>query len=479
MARDDRSIFRQEALDRLASPERLDELLQLVRPRDWIALVVLAVLVVSGVVWSLVATVPVTVGGRGAVVRPQRVVAVQASGDARVLGWLVVAGQEVQAGQLLARLELPALRQRLEHKRAELVDLQQRYALLRPGAEKHRELQRAALVEQRATLQRYVTDTTVVAERQHKRGIDAVHKQREELLRTIEQVRYFATELRERLDSYKKLFKAGALTREQILGAERAYGEQVSRQGELQAQLPELIVREVEIEQTHVMQLKAISDARTQVGAIAAQLKRLELAALEQEQAHNQQADALQHEADKLALELARQSELRATHAARVLELIAVPGQLASRGQRLATLEVRGDDPLLRFVGFFSIKDGKRIHIGDAVAVSPDSVERARFGSVRAKVTSVGAFPAAAQRIQAVLGSEALASGYSQQPVLEVVAELSLDPETVSGLSWTSSKGPEFPLTMGTTAAARVSIERRAPISYVLPFLREWFGGTD
>ena len=35
-------IFRQEALKRLASPEQLDHLIQVIRPKDWLVLVLFA-----------------------------------------------------------------------------------------------------------------------------------------------------------------------------------------------------------------------------------------------------------------------------------------------------------------------------------------------------------------------------------------------------------------------------------------------------
>lgn len=39
------SIFRKESLERLSSPERLDQLMQVIAPMDWLALTVLSSLV--------------------------------------------------------------------------------------------------------------------------------------------------------------------------------------------------------------------------------------------------------------------------------------------------------------------------------------------------------------------------------------------------------------------------------------------------
>jgi HlyD family secretion protein len=45
-----------------------------------------------------------------------------------------------------------------------------------------------------------------------------------------------------------------------------------------------------------------------------------------------------------------------------------------------------------------------------------------------------------------------------------------------SGYRWSSSKGPDSKLTAGTTASVRITVEERAPITFLLPFLREWSG---
>ncbi len=65
---DKSSIFRKEALERLASPEQLDQLMQIVTPRSWLPLAALGGLLSFGVVWSFVGRIPVTTTGRGVIV---------------------------------------------------------------------------------------------------------------------------------------------------------------------------------------------------------------------------------------------------------------------------------------------------------------------------------------------------------------------------------------------------------------------------
>ena len=65
-----------------------------------------------------------------------------------------------------------------------------------------------------------------------------------------------------------------------------------------------------------------------------------------------------------------------------------------------------------------------------------------------------------------------LAGGYR----IQVFATLERSAD--GGYEWSSSLGPDQAISAGTTSTARVAVERRRPITFVLPFLRE-LTGTD
>ena len=67
--KDTQSLFRQESLERLSSPERLDELMTIVNLKTWLPLGTIGVLLGIGLIWSLVGRLPVTTSGRGVLVR--------------------------------------------------------------------------------------------------------------------------------------------------------------------------------------------------------------------------------------------------------------------------------------------------------------------------------------------------------------------------------------------------------------------------
>ena len=51
-------LFRESALERLSSPEQLDQQLQVTSPRGWIALLALWSVLAAIMVWSIVGSVP-------------------------------------------------------------------------------------------------------------------------------------------------------------------------------------------------------------------------------------------------------------------------------------------------------------------------------------------------------------------------------------------------------------------------------------
>src|SRR5436309_1996610 len=96
-----RQIFRKEALDRLASPEQLDQLMQLTSPRGWIALAGLGLILLTGLAWGLFAKIPTTVEGQGFLL-PATVAAPHAG---KVTEVLVQVGQDVEKDQELLKLD--------------------------------------------------------------------------------------------------------------------------------------------------------------------------------------------------------------------------------------------------------------------------------------------------------------------------------------------------------------------------------------
>lgn len=115
-------IFREAALERLSAPERLDQGLRIVGRPTWVALLALAGLVVGGLIWSIVLTVPVTVPGQGILLSPGGLLDVTADNPGRLLSFSVAVGDKIKAGTAVARLDQPEIREDLINAEAEYRD---------------------------------------------------------------------------------------------------------------------------------------------------------------------------------------------------------------------------------------------------------------------------------------------------------------------------------------------------------------------
>lgn len=100
-------MFRRTALQHLASPDRLDEAIEVTNPRGWLALAALTVVLLAVVIWGTVARVPTVVRGDGYLLRAGGVQTVEAPLAGRVLALLVRPGERVVEGQAIARIGRP------------------------------------------------------------------------------------------------------------------------------------------------------------------------------------------------------------------------------------------------------------------------------------------------------------------------------------------------------------------------------------
>ena len=68
MATSTERIFRKVALERLSSPEQLDQLVPLTSPIGWAAVVAIAAILAAAIGWSIFGTLPTSVQGSGILV---------------------------------------------------------------------------------------------------------------------------------------------------------------------------------------------------------------------------------------------------------------------------------------------------------------------------------------------------------------------------------------------------------------------------
>ena len=214
--------------------------------------------------------------------------------------------------------------------------------------------------------------------------------------------------------------------------------------------------------------------------------------------------DASQAELDGQRLS----QEVLAPRSGRLLSLSVAPGQAVAPGQRIGTIgpaAQRADRPRSA-VGLFSDADAARLKPGDEIKLDPllQSRDRyggttQRYGSVIGRIVNISPSNADLAEVSRVVGDPELATSLmarSRQAALgeggdpmataadKLIAQVVLvtvaleGAASASGLRWSSGLGPDMRLENGTPAKLKVVVERRSPVSYLMPFLR-WLGGAQ
>ena len=168
-------------------------------------------------------------------------------------------------------------------------------------------------------------------------------------------------------------------------------------------------------------------------------------------------------------------SALRSPVDGRVVEIKKRPGDSVTPGEVVAVVEPESAE--LEPVVYVNSTTGKDIRAGMDAQVSPSTVKREEYGFMVAKITSVGEYPATPEAVRAAVANNALADEFiGSSAKIEIRARLAPDAATPSGYRWSSSTGPAFRVQSGTRVRVSVVIDRRAPITLVLPTLRRAVG---
>ncbi len=529
------SIFRPASLERLSSPERLDQMMQVLAPKDWLALMVFAGLACLGLTWSIIGRVPITVEGRGIFIQPRQMFELQSSIAGQLKSIAVRNGQCVKKDDVLATVEPVELREQLRLTKEKLEQLQRQDREATLVSAQRMELEKSAIAASQTSLQKRLLDARAMTPVLKEKSSDAIEKQRISLEQRLDEARSNAPVLKEkgltaiaqqrialqqrlkdaealvpvfeqRLQKRRELAEVGGISTDSVLQVEQEYQEGIQKIAELQSQLKQLDLTETQTQQTYQQSINTIGEMQAQLQELDVQSAKTEREYLDnlnsireiQSQLQELETKAKRLEQENLETSIQRKKEIqevsriiiqqeqKLSESSRIispqegciLELRAAVGQVVQPGSPLGNMRVGGEEKMGQALAYFSIKDGKQIKPNMAISITPDPLQRERFGGIIGKVTGVSPLAVTPEGTVAAIGNSQVVKNLMGEggTAIEITAELETDSRNPSGYKWSSSKGPDSKITSGTTATVRVTIEERAPITFVLPFLRELAG---
>jgi HlyD family secretion protein len=411
-------IFRKVALERLSSPEQLDQLVQVTDPRGWLALTGLGALLLAAVGWGIWGSIPTEAHGEGILLRKGGVSAIVSAANGQVDEILVAVGDVIAKGQPVATIRQEALSRQIKDNQSKLAALRAEYANALRSAGQQRQLRARDLAQQRANLER---------------NIEAIEQELEVL--------------RQRVEADKRLLEDGLITKQAYLATQQTLSARENDLAGQRLELKGLDLKGVEADRQLDQQLETRQTA----------IRDLELATRE------------------LDAQLGEAVNVRSQYPGRVLEIVADRGAVVSPGTPLLSVEVESED--LRAMLFVPASAGKRVQIGMQVRIAPSTVKREEYGSLLGQVVSVAEYPSTSLGMRRQLGNEALVAKLMEQgPPIQVEVSLERDPATPTGYHWSSSRGPNLKISTGTLASGDIIVKKDRPISLVIPTLREKLG---
>jgi HlyD family secretion protein len=411
-------IFRKVALERLSSPEQLDQLVQVTDPRGWLALTGLGALLLAAVGWGIWGSIPTESRGEGILLRKGGVSSIVSAANGQVEEILVAVGDVIAKGQAVATIRQEAQSRQIKDNESKLAALREEYEKAVRSAGQQKQYRARDLAQQRANLER---------------NIEAIEKE--------------LALLKQRVEAEKSLLDDGLITKQASLTTQQTLS---SKQNDLAGQRLEL----------SGLDLKTL------------EADRLLDQQLETRQTAIRDLDLATHE---LKAQLGENSNVRSDYSGRVLEIVADRGSVVGPGTLLLSVENLSED--LRATLFVPASAGKKVQKGMRVRIAPSTVKREEYGTLLGSVAWAAEYPSTSLGMTRLLKNEALVAKLMEQgPLIQVDVDLTPDTRTPTGYRWSSSRGPNLKITSGTLASGDIVVKEDRPISLVIPTLREKLG---
>ncbi|MEH2068019.1 MAG: NHLP bacteriocin system secretion protein [Nostoc sp.] len=470
-------LFRKEALERASSPEELDQIMQIVKLQKWLPLFAVGSLVAAGLFWSILGRIPITVTGAGIIVYPSTVTSFQSPVAGKLRTVNVSVGDFVNRGDVLATLDQSELIKQLQLLRTKLEQLQAQDREASSLQQQRQNIDKQAIGQQRQTLQQSLQAVQKLTPILKDKGLDSIESDRANQKQRLEALRELLPTFKQRLNNRRQLLQEGAIAGDTVLQAQQDYLNALTQINEAESQLKQLDVKEADAQRQYLENLNSIKDLQAQLKRLDSQQALSEQQDLETVTNRKKEIQEVQRNIAQLAVQVMNDSLIKSSYSGRVLEISATPGQVVLQGTPIGAIAAQQRVSQKMSVAFFPVGNGKQIQTGMKVQVTPSTVQRERFGGIIGAVTDVSAFPVTKESALSVVGNaEFVQALMSQEPQIQVAAQLQSDPSTFSGYKWSSSQGPQLQITPGTTTIVQVTVEERAPISFVLPLFKSWSG---
>ncbi len=454
-------IFRKVSLERLSSPEQLDQLVSVTNPRAWFALIAIGCILVTTLIWSIFGSVPTRVSGQGIIMKSYGVYNITHTEGGQISDVRVAVGDIVKRGDVVARIDQPELVEEINELKAEFERLKKLDMSDTDPGEENLGSELAGLYELNRKIKEARSSLpydeanymSAVSGRQHEISVAEI---------TLQQARINEENKLDYMNKLIVLYENDVITENEMTNATKDL--EIARLETRAAEEELAKIAAGDWEETVINYKAKLQQSQLNVQLLEEQFKTTKAMKISETE---KKIKKLQ---DDLNLKTAVVSRVDG----RVLEVQARKGDMIQPGANLVSLERMGNTVKLEVVLYVKAEDGKNITPGMEAQISPSTVKKEEYGYILGKVVSVSEYPATAQGMMISLGSKELVSKLSGEGApLEVRIDVITDESTVSGYKWSSSSGPPLKINSGTFCAGTVTVREQQPIRMVIPMVKK------
>ena len=414
-----REIFRKAALEKLSTPEKLDQLIRITSLKSWMILLTIGLVIGTTMGWSIIGRIKTKLNATG-VLLGGKVYNVVSNTRGQLIHLEVSLGDTVSRGDVIAIVEQPTLLQRIEDTQASLQERKFELDQLLAFGFQDTRLQGEFVQQKRISLQQQIQSND--------KNLDF---------------------LKQQLKVEKELYDKGLITQPQVVATEQQIENTQNQIENLKAELVQTKTQELNVD--FDLEQK-ITVNKQRIAQEERKLKQLEE----------------QYNVD---------TQVKSLHSGQVVEILTNSGVIVSLGTPLCKLK-SGDivENDLRGILYVSSQDGKKIKVGMDALVVPVTVQPQEFGYIKGTVTYVSEFPVTQQGMMISMKNDQLVQSLlTLGAPFEIMVDFKKDSNSYSGFQWTSAKGPEITVNAGTSCAGKITVREEPPIAMVIPALKGFF----
>jgi|GEM_PF-4951421 len=399
-------------LKRHVLADELDSMMVVVRPKGWLAIYSgLAILLII-IIWSFVGRIPIIVSGLAISLSSEGTYVVIARAQGTVVEILAHSGQEVKKGDVLVKvadpisyLAIQVQEQKIEVMQTNLKELREKIA--------QEDKDRQESIQKKITSEEFA------------------------LANSEGTIPY----LEKDLESKIRLNEQGIISQPDV---EKARTELIRTKNAIQQH------------KANILSLQADKAVAYRAGEIKVA------------------ESALFDAKNQLERQMLERSflEIRSDKDGTILEIDVAIGNQVKEGQVVATVELPlTEGQQLRFYAAIGGEYGVLLKEKLPVQIEVAGIDPKQYGYLLGKIDFVSPYPVSQAEMTAAVANPQLAEFLKggQQAVYSLSIVLIPDESTQSGFAWTTRYGPPKKISTGTLAIARIVVEEKRPIFYVLP----------